>query len=197
MGRQTWKKENLYITFGKSSITPFDEDKTVKNMAGVMCFYYDISILQNGKLLFHADAYDFPKVDKLPIWIDHLMCFDMEKAYVLEDITQGEFKRRVKYHQVIMDDLFGIEYFYKLERYDYYVKQSSDEQGNSWSEYVLTIGNMEASKKYGGANRESYGKCIVIKHLTNEDLIRLKETAENFCEAAIVKYNKYEFLTEN
>ncbi|WP_336769612.1 hypothetical protein [Bacillus bombysepticus] len=197
MGRQTWKKENLYITFGKSSITPFDEDKPVKDMAGVMYLYYDISILQNGKLLFRADAYDFPKVEKLPFLIDHLMSFDMEKAYLLEDTAQHGFERRIKYHQVVLDDLFEVEYFYKIERYDYYVKQSSEEQGNTWSEYVLTIGNMEVSKKYGGANRESYGKCIVIKQLTSEDLIRLKEIAENFCAAAIVKYNKYEYLPED
>lgn len=196
MSRRTWKKGNLYISFGNPSITPFYDDdvqeKMVKDMSDVMYFYYDISILQDTKTLLSAEAYDFPKVQNLPRYIDHIMNFDMDNAWLLENIEDNGFQRKIKYAQIILEDSFGfdIEYFYKIERYDYSVKQRTEDTPKEWTEYVLTIGQMERSKKYGGSNREDYGKCIMIKYLTPQDLINLKNTAIQFCEEAIRFHNK-------
>lgn len=197
MSRQTWKKGNLYISFGKPSITPYydnEDEREVQSMNDVMYFYYDITILQDNKTMFEAGTHDFPKVQNLPVYIDEIMNFDMSKAYMLEDYEDNGFNRRIRYHQVILDDCFGfdIEYFYKIERYDYYVKQRHDDVAKEWTEYVLTIGQIEVDKIHGGSNREDYGKCIVIKYLTVEDLNRLKDTAENFCKVAIEEHNRLE-----
>ena len=40
MGRRTWKKDSLYITYGNPRITPHRVD-TLKSMKDVMYFYYD------------------------------------------------------------------------------------------------------------------------------------------------------------
>lgn len=192
MSRRTWKKGNLYISFGQPSITAFPDDKTIQNMEQVMYFYYDIHIMQDTKTLFHQSAYDFPKVQNLHLYIDEITNYDMSKAYLLEDYKHHGFERKVRYHQVILDDSFSfdMEYFYKIERYDYSVKQSHENEPKLWSEYVLTIGAMEVDKTYGGSNREEYGKTIMIKYLTKEDLQQLKDTTNAFCEEAIRVYNK-------
>lgn len=197
MSRQTWKKGNLYISYGNPSITPYYDsggtERHVNNMSDVMYFYYDITILQDAKTLFNASAYDFPKVQNLHLYIDQIMNYDMSKSYLLEDYKNGGFHRKVNYSQVTLGDGFDfdIEYFYKIERYDYSVEDSAKKTPNEWTEYVLTIGQMEVCKKYGGANREEYGKSITIKYLTPEDLINLKNTATKFCEKAIHYHNHH------
>jgi len=192
MSRRTWKKGNLFISFGHPAITAFNDGLPIKDMDGVMYFYYDIHIIQDTKTLFHQSAYDFPKVQNLHLYIDDIIHFDMSKAYLLEDYQSGGFQRQVRYHQVTLDDSFhfDIEYFYKIERYDYFVKQANENEPKLWSEYVLTIGAMEVDKRYGGSNREEYGKTIMIKYLTAEDLLGLKETTISFCDEAVQLYNK-------
>lgn len=194
MSRKTWRKGNLSITFGRPSITSHGDDdfKKVETMKDVMYFYYDVAILHGKKIMLEYDAYDFPKVQNLHLYIDEIMNFDMEKAYLLEDYWRGGFNRKVRYHQTILDDSFGfdIEYFYKIERYDYSIKQGTEEDYKNHTEYVLTIGRMETCKEFGGQNREEYGKCVMIKYLTNEDLLALKKITLDFCEEAIRVHNK-------
>lgn len=195
MSRRTWNKGNLYISFGRPSITPFydgDNERKLKDMNDVMYFYYDIDILQDKKVLFKTSAYDFPKVLDLPFYIDEIMNFNMENAYLLENFKEDDFFRKVKYHQIVLEDSFGfdVEYFYKIERYDYSVKQPHEDVAKEWSEYIMTIGKMKACKTYGGSNREEYGDCVMIKYLTPDDLFRLKQTALDFCDVAIKEHHK-------
>lgn len=193
MSRRTWKKGNLYISFGRPSITPFNENKPVISQSDVMYFYYDIDILSGSKTMFKADTSDFPKVQNLPFYIDEIVNFDMKNAYLLEDIEVNGFTRQKRYHQVMLEDSFGfdIEYFYKIERYDYDVKQAKEELPKKWSEYILTIGQMEKSRQYGGDNREDYGKTVMVQNLDASDLMRLKDTALQFCEEAMRVHNKF------
>lgn len=197
MSRRTWTKGDLHISYGRPSITPFynndDTEREVKSMDDVMYFYYGIEILHHNKITLSMSTHDFPKVQNLPIYIDQIMSYNMDNGYVVEDYEDGGFHRRIRYAHVILEDSFGfdIEYFYKIERYDYVVKQSSENNYKEWTEYILTIGEMEPHRKYGGANRENFGKVIMIKYISPEELISLKNTALSFCEEAIRIHKKY------
>lgn len=192
ISRRTWRKENLRISYSNPIITPYNENDDVSSMKDVMYFYYNMTILHGKKTWFEFSTHDFPKVQELPFYIDEITSFNMDKAYLLEDYYYGDFLRQIRYHQVILEDSFqfGMEYTYKIERYDYRVVQSSETPAENWSEYVLTIGQMERSLKYGGMDRESYGKTLTIKDLTTEDMIRLKETAQAFCEETLLLHRK-------
>lgn len=186
MSRRTWRKGSLSISYGKPSITPHG-GMAAKTMDDAMYFYYGVSILSGNKVMVEYSAYDFPKVQDLPVYIDDIVNYDMSKAYLLEDFEWNGFERKRWYHQTLLEDSFqfDMEYYYKFERYDYSVKQSGETVPETWTEYTLTIGGMAVDKKYHGANRENYGQTITIKHLTNEDLLALKHTAEEFCKEAL------------
>ena len=59
---------------------------------------------------------------------------------------------------------------------------------------ALDMGSIRIGKnspnKQGYSNGECFGRSIFIKHLTKEDLERLKKTAQDFCKYAIEDYNK-------
>lgn len=190
MSRRTWKKDTLYITYGNSSITPHRED-LLTSMDEVMYFYYDIDILDGKKTLFSASTHDFPKVQDLPVYIDHMLDMKENDMFVYEDYEDGGFHRKKLYNFIVLDDSFNMdmEYFYKIERTITYVKQRSDKEFKRYEEYTLTIGE-NAPNKEGYSNGEHFGQSIYIKYLTREDMLRLKHTAEEFCKCAIEDYNK-------
>lgn len=193
MTRRTWRKGDLLISYGSPVITTFgDEEEMIESMRDVIYFYYDITILHGKKTIFSACTHDFPKVQNLPAIIDHILTIDMTKAYALERTVDGGFIRNVDYAQIVLEDAFGMdnEYYYKIERYDYSVKQEDEESPKKWSEYTLTIGRALLGRDDGGVFREDFGDAIVIKYLTAEELMALKSTAEAFCEAAIRDYNE-------
>ncbi|WPS85273.1 hypothetical protein SMD22_01210 (plasmid) [Brevibacillus halotolerans] len=196
MSRSTWKKGELYVSYGNPSITSFYDgggnESKVESMSEVMYFYYDITVVYRDKVLLEMNTHDFPKVQNLPGCIEHIMDFDMNKAYILEDIEKNGYQRKVRYHQILLEDSSGwdIEYFYKIERYDYSVKQRNEDIAKEWIEYILTIGEMEVCKKNGGVNREDFGKVVMIKNITPSELMCLKETVIRFCQEAIQLHNK-------
>ena len=191
MSRRTWTKGDLHITYGNPTIQTFRE-KIIKDMDEAMYFYYDIDILDDTKILFHADAYDFPKVQNLPNYIDYLVNMKEEDMFVYEDYEDNGFHRKKLYNFMTLDDSFNMdmEYFYKIEKQIMYVKQRQDKEFKRYEEYTLTIGNCGKDRKLGGDNREPYGKEIFIKYLTKEDILRLKQTALDFCQVAIEDSNK-------
>ena len=130
MSRRTFIKDDFKITYGNGHIQSHTGDegieKKIINMNEVMYFYYDISVLFGNKVVFEASAYDFPKVQNLAEYIDYMIDFDMEKAYLIDNTKVGDFHRTIKYNQIIVDDM-DVEYFYKIERYDYSVRQRQDE----------------------------------------------------------------------
>lgn len=190
MSRRTWKREYLSITFGKPSIQSFRE-KIISSMKEVMYFYYDIDILDGKKQIFHAETYDFPKVQNLPQYIDYICNIEEKDMFTYENLEDNGFSRRKLYNFITLDDSFNMdcEYFYKIERMITYVKQRNEEEPKRYEEYTLTIGQC-AKNKDGYSNGESYGKEIFIKYLTREDLLRLKQTAIDFCNVAIEENNK-------
>lgn len=187
MSRKTWTKGNLHISYGHPLITPFydeeNEEKELKTMDDVMYFYYNISILNGNKTMLFLGTHDSPKVQDLPQYIDHIMKLGKKKMFLMDDCKQDGFHRTIRYAQIVLEDGFGfdMEYSYKIERYDYAVKQSDEKKYKKWTNYELTIGERERN--------EDFGKTVTVKYITPEELIALKNTALAFCEAAIHQYN--------
>lgn len=190
MSRQSWRKNDLYITYGNPSITPFTETQ-ISSMEEVMYFYYDIAILDGKKTIFESSIYEFPKVQNLPAYIKHIIDMKEEDMYLYEDFQDGGFHRKKLYSFIELNDSFNfdMEYFYKIEKHITYVKQSSQNEFKRYEKYSLIIGQNEKNKE-GYDNGEDFGKSIFINYLTKEDLERLSKTAQGFCKLAIDEYNK-------
>ena len=175
-------------------ITPFYEyskeekgevEKPAKNISDAMYFYYHVEILNGDKLMFSAGTHDNPKVQDLPAYIDYIMQFNMKKhGYVIDEVKdECGFHRKIQYAQVTLEDSFvDIEYSYKIERYDYAVKQSDEKKHKKWTGYTLTISEM-------GNKKTNFGSAVVIKDITKKELNELKETAIEFCKQAVIACN--------
>ena len=175
-------------------ITPFYEyrkgiedgrDRPVKDINDAMYFYYNIEIMDGDKSMFSAWTHDYPKVPDLPLFIEAIMNTDMKKdGHVINELKEGGFHRKIQYAQIVLEDPFAdIEYSYKIERYDYAVKQSDEKKHKKWTDYTLTISEM-------GNKKTSFGNAVVIKNITPKELNGLKETAIAFCKQAVIAYNE-------
>lgn len=191
MNNKSWEKGSISITYEEPRVTPHRE-RLLEDMKDVMYFYYNIKVLDEKKVLFESSTHDFPKVQNLPIYIDHILNMKEDEMFVYEDIKDGGFERKKLYNFITLDDSFnmGIEYFYKIEKLITYVKQSNENKPKRYEEYTLTIGQNAPNKK-GYSNGEDFGKSVFITYLKKEDLLRLKNTAQDFCKYAIEDYNKY------
>ena len=192
---KSWSRGKLNIAYSNPMITPFYEyskeekgevERPVKSIKDAMYFYYRIDIFDGDKKMFSAGTHDNPKVQDLPAYIDYIMQFNMKKyGYAIDEVKdECGFHRKIQYAQVTLEDSFiDIEYSYKIERYDYAVKQSDEKKHKKWTDYTLTISEM-------GNKNTSFGNAVVIKNLSPKELNRLKETAIAFCEQAVIDYNK-------
>jgi len=192
---KSWSRDKLKISYSNPMITPFYEyskeekgevERPVKSIKDAMYFYYHIDIFDGDKKMFSAGTHDNPKVQDLPAYIDYIMQFNMKKhSYVIDEVKdECGFHRKIQYAQIILEDSFiDIEYSYKIERYDYAVKQSDEKKHKKWTDYTLTISEM-------GNKKTSFGNAVVIKNISPKELNRLKETAIAFCEQAVIDYNK-------
>lgn len=190
----TWKRDTLKIAYSNPMITPFYEyrkgiedgrDRPVKDINDAMYFYYNIEIMDGDKSMFSAWTHDYPKVPDLPLFIEAIMNTDMEKdGHVVNELKECGFHRKIQYAQIVLEDPFAdIEYSYKIERYDYAVKQSDEKKHKKWTDYTLTISEM-------GNKKTSFGNAVVIKNISPKELNGLKETAIAFCEQAVNAYNE-------
>lgn len=192
---KSWSRDKLKISYSNPMITPFYEyskeekgevERPVKSIKDAMYFYYHIDIFDGDKKMFSAGTHDNPKVQDLPAYIDYIMQFNMKKhSYVIDEVKdECGFHRKIQYAQIILEDSFiDIEYSYKIERYDYAVKQSDEKKHKKWTDYTLTISEM-------GNKKTSFGNAVVIKKISPKELNGLKETAIAFCEQAVIDYNK-------
>ena len=192
----TWERDTLKIAYSNPMITPFYEyskgiedgrERPVKDINDSMYFYYNIEIMNGDKLMFSAWTHDYPKVPDLPLFIETIMNTDMEKdGHVINELKEGGFHRKIQYAQIVLEDPFAdIEYSYKIERYDYAVKQSDEKKHKKWTDYTLTISEM-------GNKKTSFGNAVVIKNIKPKELNGLKETAIAFCKQAVKEHNKME-----
>ncbi|MDF2879529.1 MAG: hypothetical protein K0R54_86 [Clostridiaceae bacterium] len=181
MIKNKWRKNGFIIVYKNPSIQPFREN-LIKSIKDVMYFYYDIDIFFKRNKIFHAEAYDFPKVQNLDKYIDYIVDMNEKDMFVYENIEDNGFCRKKLYNFIDLGDIFDIEYFYKIEKIVTYVKQSYENEYKRFEEYTLRIGKCKQNK--------SYGKEVFIKNLTKEDIINLKEKAIEFCSLAIQDYNE-------
>lgn len=195
MNKKTWETGNLTLSYENPQLTALSDDiEEIQSMEQVMYFYYDIEIKSKDKKLFSSCTHDFPKVQYLPNLIENALHIKEEDKLLMESVKDGGYERVVKYNQFILEDDFGLdmEYFYKLERYEYIIKHSPEGEVKKWIEYVLTIGEMNASDSAIGSERGDHGNVVMIKNITEKELLSLKNVAEDFCEEAIISYNKEE-----
>jgi len=191
-GRRTWTKGNFHLSYSQPQLTSFRDDEEILSVDDILYFYYDVHLISGTKTRLKMSSYDYPKVHLLPKEIDDILSFDMKKAYLLHDYKEEGYERQTRYHQVmIANGLGGIsEYYYKIERYDTWEKTGAcDPKEETW--YVLTIGEMEKGKTYGGMEREEYGLAMAVYDITTEELEGLKHVAESFCDEAIRLYHDW------
>lgn len=190
MKKITWKYNDLKIQYSKPRIQAYKDFKLIDSISDAMYFYYTIRIFDGKKMMFEANTYDFPKVNNLGAYIDYILDVNNEDMYLMEDIENSGFIRQKRYAQAILNDDFNIdsEYFYKIERVDTKIKQSYENEFRNYEYYELTIGKSVANKE-GYDNEQPYGKSVFIKYLTRDDLIKLRETARDFCKYAVQIYN--------
>lgn len=192
-----FKYDNLTIEYSKPSITPFREGY-IKSVDEIMYYYYSINIFLdeededgNGnkvvkrRNIFSSDAYDFPKVQNLAPAIDYIVKEDC--PIVLEDYRNDGFHRLIKYNQLELDDM-NVEYFYRIERYDYSVKQSCEEEYKHWTKYKVTIS--EGFLNSGWSDKKCYGSSIYLDNLNKEELLQLRDVANDFVQYSIDEYNR-------
>lgn len=169
-------------------------EKKLESFDDVMYFYYDVAVLRDGKMLLDDRTHDYPGVDKLPKAIDYLLNYDMNNALVIDDFKQDGFEREIRHTTVELDDMFDREYFIHIDRHDYSVKQMDEDEPNLWTNYTLTVGKpIRLYDKKADLLVDSHIESVVLKYVAEEDLIRLKKTADRFCQLAIEDYNKNDY----
>ena len=158
----------------------FDDKKNIETLEDIQFFYYDVEIRFDDEVVFEVKVRDYPKLSYLADAIDELVTYDMNKAYLLEDIVDKDYFRKVTYHQIsVVDGPFDDDYFYKLERYDTLQKQPNETSVDRWTEYTLTVTVL---------GNKPYNKAIHISDISAEELLELENTARSFCEKALQLY---------
>jgi hypothetical protein len=192
--RCVWTIGDSTIEFKNGSMQYHNEKSIAQSLDNVCYFYYDVEInikvrhRKNKKYSFHT--HDFPKVQNLHLYIDMIL----NNGYLLEDLKDVQyqedgidkfFHRKIFYHQVEICDFAWGEYFIRFERYDYEVKQASEEDYKMWTVYKMTIGEIPYHSK------SEVGEAIFFNELTDEDLLKLREIALRFTQKTIEDENDY------
>lgn len=178
-----WSLGDASMEFSKGRMQYFEELEPAKSIDDVMYFYYDV-LIKIGRKRIKFSAYDFPKVQDLHIFIQEMINHKTkEKGYLLEDFQDGGFYRKVRYHQLELEDTFWIEYFVRLEKYCYEVKQGDEEMPNEFTTYKMTIGEI--------GNRSNSESCVAwfINDLNEEKLLALSKTAQEFVQYSLEQNN--------
>lgn len=192
--------DGLIIRYKNPTIQTYRDDyKKINSMASVMYFYYDLEIerlneidregdlvLVEKELLLNTDAYDCPKVQYVPETIYSIISNPC--VLELENYENNGFYRIVKYNQALIEDFVDAEYWFKIERYDYSVKQSYNEFYNYNTHYNITIGL--GSKVAGYGNRKDTGTAVYLNNLTKEEILDFRAVAESFVQESIDLFNK-------
>lgn len=191
MVKQTWSVGDLHLEYSNPMITGFygeEGEREVKSEDDVMYFYYDITIFNHETPMFIGRARDCPLVFELPRAIDKILDHDTSKSYVMvdEEDAEYEYKRKELYTHIDMCDPATNDYFYRIERYDHYVK--NHDGIHEWKEFVLTIGNMHGNRRSPVHPLPQFGQVVMLKELRAKDLLALKKTAEAFGKQAIMEH---------
>lgn len=190
--RFIWKKGSTTIEFKEPCITFFNEtygkDFKEKTKDTIMYFYYDV-VMKNKQRKKTFSTHDFPKVQNIGAYVDHIVNLDMEKeGLILEDYKHGGFHRKIRYNQITLEDSFSffMEYFIRFEKYYYEVKQSSENEYKKWVVYKMIMGN-----PMNPNGDDDCGDCFYFNYLEEADLLSLKDIANKFVDYAVKVQNEY------
>lgn len=198
--RKRYIKDSLIIEYSNPRIQPFYEgyfEPITKD--DFLHFYYDLEImayreldetdgglvLANKELVFETSTYDFPKVDEVPDYIDHII--NEPCVLTLKDYRENDYHKIVKYNQVMITDFANCEYFYKIERYDTSVKKMDEDEYKNFSTYTISIG--KGYNNAGQSSNKRNGMIIYLDKLTKEELLDFKMFCLDFVNSAIEEYN--------
>lgn len=168
------------IQFSKGEMVFFEEDTKEKGLDDVLYFYYTVTVrLGEKKLEFTVS--DFPKAQYLNAAIQEIVSHETwEKGYPLEDFEKGQ-GRKIRYHQLELEDTFWMEYFVRLEKYCY--GTDSEEPDSYHTDFKMTIGELSV-----GDTTET-GIVAFFNQISEEELLRLGKVAEDFCNHTLSKTN--------
>ncbi|PLS19452.1 hypothetical protein CVD28_03280 [Bacillus sp. M6-12] len=178
-----WSIGDASMEFSNGSMQYFKELEPAKDIEDVLYFYYDV-LIKIGRRRLKLSTYDFPKVQNLHLFIQEMINHKTkEEGYLLEDFQDGGFSRKIRYHQLELEDTFWIEYFVRLEKYCYEVKQWDEETPNEFTTYKMTIGEI--------GNRSNGESCVAwfINDLSEEKLLELAQIAQDFVQYSIEQNN--------
>ena len=185
----TWKKGDVYLSFGNPQVTPFSFTGKMKDMSNMLYFYYDVTVLRGTKTLFSHSVHDFPKVQDLPFAIEQLLALDPKSGLCVDDYQEGGYIRKIFHNRVLLDDHFEREYYYLLERQDIFHRQDEKMDIEHTTNYSLTIGLRKYLDRKDSTLDLVIDQPVGLHYLNEEDLLRLSRIASSFCEKAIYLHN--------
>lgn len=177
---------NLVITYFRPSTTAFNSDKILESKKDIMYFYYGVEVSYKGKLLLEVSTHDFPKVDTLPEVIEYLLSDD---DYVLENAKGGTYYTYyIKYKKAYNHSHWANhEYSYYFEAIK--TQCLKEDKHVSEYEYILNISNHQVINRYKNDKVSTPVRIVLNK----DEMLRLKNVAEDFMNKAVNDYNKFEF----
>jgi hypothetical protein len=193
--RFIWKIGGASIEFSNGSMQYFNEYLPAKDYKDVCYFYYDLTIKMDKRSQTFR-THDFPKVQYLKDYCEHIIKHNTkENGYLLDDCSHGGFFRKISYHQTELLDWSLREYFMRIEKYHYEVKQQNEDTSQESIFYRLTVG--EIPYKCNSKKEEAACMALYIHDLQEKDLVNLYTMGEEFIEETIQRNNHYlaEYLT--
>lgn len=177
-----WKTNGMGIRFSDPKLTPFPSSDEINDISDAIYFYYTIQVFDRETVLFETRTHDYPKVNEFPMCIDDVLTFDMSKALLTDEYQDADgLKRYTRIAMTSLEDWVEMEYVLRLERHSYFVRPTPTEESLTGMTYTATI-----SDHTKGLLVPSY----TFSNLGKEDLVRLKQTAEEFCQKALTLYEE-------
>lgn len=195
MIHEKWQHNKHSLQFSNPVMKPMEENGRVESVDDTSHFYYDVAVVddKDNRMLLKTRVNETTVISELPEAIEKLLKEDLTvlgNAFLLDDTKEDGFEREVRYAAVDLHDAIERSYGVKMERFDYHIKQEGKEDGE-WTEYRLVVSQPILFTE-DGVTRVSHVESVTLLDLTAEDLLRLKETATRFLDAAMFAANHAE-----
>ena len=179
----TWRYEDLSITFSEGELTPFEEGMAISSIEETMYFYYTMTVRKEGLPPLVFQVGDNPIVQDIQSCIDSLVQHETNKVgYLLSHFKDGNYYKKVYYHQEELGDPIMPDCFIRFEKYMYDIKQDFTEDTYTSSAYNMTIGEI--------SSRSASDSCfaLFVHEMEEEALQALGAVSEAFVETTLHTY---------